>query len=93
MYNCFACLADVFTKFVLHYCVLFLLAMCPVLKYLCSQCGSCEICFIIYLSSADAELLAECSIEGLEREYQKYNILSTEDLTRHFIAIQFYTTR
>ena len=23
-------------------------------------------------------------IEGLEREYQKYNVLSTEDLTRHF---------
>ena len=30
------------------------------------------------LISADAELLSECSIEGLEWEYQKYNVLSTE---------------
>ena len=30
----------------------------------------------IYLSLADAELLSECSIEELEREYQKYNVLS-----------------
>ena len=37
--------------------------------------------------SANAELLSECSIgRGLEQEYQKYNVLSTEDLTRHFFT-------
>ena len=28
----------------------------------------------LYSISADAKLLSECSIEGLEREYQKYNV-------------------
>ena len=37
-----------------------------------------------YLISVYVELLSECSIEGLEREYRKYNVLSTDDLTRHF---------
>ena len=32
---------------------------------------------------------AECLIEVLEQEYPKYNVLSTEDLSRHFITIQF----
>ena len=41
----------------------------------------------IYLISPDAELLSECSIDGLERDYQKYNVLSTEDLTRHFTTM------
>ena len=37
-----------------------------------------------YFISVDVELLSECLIEGLEREYRKYNVLSTDDLTRHF---------
>ena len=45
------------------------------------------------LVAADAELMSGFSI-GLEREYQKYNVLSTEDLTRHFLTmyiISYYT--
>ena len=40
-----------------------------------------------YLIAVDVELLSESSIEGLEREYRKYNVLSTDDLTRHFITV------
>ena len=41
---------------------------------------------LLCLISADADLLSEYLIKGLEQEYQKYNVLSTEDLTRHFIT-------
>lgn len=40
-----------------------------------------------YLIAVDVELLSECSTEGLEREYRKYNVLSTDDLSRHFITM------
>ena len=45
------------------------------------------IVLLMSLISADAELLSDCSIEGLEWEYQKYNVLSTEIFKVKFFSV------